>query len=192
MAVQSDPIRERREQYARYCHHIDSEPAANTHFHHVVKPIFTMPRIARTKLSPGFLFRDEDLVRDGDDSVSLVIAHSPRLGILHRGRDLQLDAGDATIMRADAPGRCGSRESFVVSEIMIPSAEREGRGGRPGRTRFGDTPKGVRARARMGARRTVISEVRIARHRAQIDGATRAKGSTGQRAPRSKRAQFGR
>lgn len=132
MAMQRDPIRDWREQYARYCHHIDFEPAANTHFHHVVRPIFAMPRIVRTKLSPGFLFRDEDLVRDGDDGVSLVIAHSPRLSILHRERDLQLDAGDATIMQADAPGRCGSRESFVVSEIMIPSAEWEVRGGRPG------------------------------------------------------------
>jgi AraC-like DNA-binding protein len=80
---------------------------------------------------PGFIFRDEDLIRDGDDGVSLVIAPSRKLNILHRGREVQLAPGEATIMQADAPGRCGSGEGIVVSEIMISPAEWVARGARP-------------------------------------------------------------
>jgi AraC-like DNA-binding protein len=111
---------------------MDFEPLPDTSFHHAVKPIFDEPRAVRTTLSPGFIFRDEDLVRDCDDSVSLVIACSRKLNILHRGREVQLARGEATIMQADAPGRCGSREGFVVSEIMISPAEWVARGAHPG------------------------------------------------------------
>lgn len=128
IAVRRDLVREWREQYARCCHHLDFEPLPDTSFHHAVRPIFDQPRIVRTTLSPGFIFRDEDLVRDGDDSVSLLIASSRKLNIMHRGREVQLAAGEATIMQADAPGRCGSREGFVVSEIVIPRAEWAARG----------------------------------------------------------------
>jgi AraC-like DNA-binding protein len=132
MAVQRDPVREWREQYARCCHHLDFEPLPDTPFHHSVKPIFNQPNIVRTTLSPGFIFRDKDLVRDGEDGVSLLIAQSRKLNILHRGREVQLAPGEATIMQADEPGRCGSREGFVVSEILISPAEWVARGARPG------------------------------------------------------------
>lgn len=130
--MRPDPVREWREQYARCCHHLDFEPLPETSFHHTVKPIFDEPRIVRTTLSPGFIFRDEDLVRDCDDSVSLLIASSPKLHISHRGREVQLAPGDATVMQADAPGRCGSREGIVVSEIMISPAEWVARDAHPG------------------------------------------------------------
>ena len=64
--MQADPIREWREQYARRCLRVDFEPLADTPFHASVKPIFPELRIVRAALSPGFLFRDDDLLRDGD------------------------------------------------------------------------------------------------------------------------------
>ncbi len=131
IAVARDPVREWREQYARCCHHLDFEPSPDKHFHYAVKPIFDEPRIVRTTLSPGFIFRDQELVKDCDDSVSLLIASSRKLNILHRGREVQLSPGEATIMQADAPGRCGSHNGFVVSEIMISPAEWVARGAHP-------------------------------------------------------------
>ena len=65
-------------------------------------------------LSPGFLFRDDDLVRDGDSGVGLVIAQSVKLDIMHRGREVQLGPGEAIGMQADAPGRCGSRKDPIA------------------------------------------------------------------------------
>ena len=132
MAVRHDPVRQWREQYARYCHHLDFEPLADVPFHHWVQPIFDAPRVIRTRLSPGFIFRDSDLVRDGDDSVSLTIAQSATLDIVHRGRELRLARGEATMLQADAPGQCGSREGFAVCEIMVSSAEWARRAGCPG------------------------------------------------------------
>jgi hypothetical protein len=131
IAVERDPVRDWREQYGRCCHHLDFEPLPDKPFHYAVKPIFDEPRIVRTTLSPGFIFRDQELVRDCDDSVSLVISSSRKLNILHRGREVQLAPGEATIMQADAPGRCGSHEGFVVSEIMISPAEWVARGAHP-------------------------------------------------------------
>jgi AraC-like DNA-binding protein len=129
MGMQRDPVREWREQYTRCC---DFEPIADEPFQHSLKPIFDQPRVVRAALSPGFLFRDDDLVRDGDNGVSLVIAQSVKLDIMHRGREVQLGPGEAIAMQADAPGRCGSRKDFVIYELMVLRAEWEIRGSRPG------------------------------------------------------------
>ena len=67
MARQCDPILEWREQHARRRLKVDFEPLAGAIFHASVKPIFPELRIVRAALSPGFLFRDDDLIRDGDD-----------------------------------------------------------------------------------------------------------------------------
>jgi AraC-like DNA-binding protein len=99
-----------------------------------LNPIFDGPVMVRATLSPGFLFRDEDLVRDGDDSLSLLISQSRELDVTHRGREVRLGPGDATIMRASAPGSVGSRESFGFVEVIIPPADWQTRGADSGDT----------------------------------------------------------
>ena len=79
MARQSNPILEWREQYARRRLKVDFEPLAGAIFHASVKPILPELRIVRAALSPGFLFRDDDLIRDGDDSIGFVVAQSGQL-----------------------------------------------------------------------------------------------------------------
>jgi hypothetical protein len=74
-----DPIREWREQYARRYLRVDFESLAGTPFHASVKPTFPELRIIRARISPGFLFRDEDLLRDGDGSVGFIVAQSGEL-----------------------------------------------------------------------------------------------------------------
>ena len=129
--MQRDPVREWREQYARCCLAVDFEPSAGTTFGASVKPIFPELCTARAALSAGFLFRDDDLLRDGNNSLEVIVAQSPELNITHQGREIRLASGDATIMQASATGRVGSRESFGFVELVIPSAEREARGARP-------------------------------------------------------------
>jgi AraC-like DNA-binding protein len=132
MAAQRDPIRVWREEYARHCLHLDFEPSADGPFHASVKPIFEDLRVVRTTLSPGFVFRDEDLVKDGDDNFGFLISQSRELDTTHQGREVRLGPGDATMMQASAPGSAGSRESFGFFEVMIPPAEWDARGARPG------------------------------------------------------------
>jgi len=129
MAMQSDPVREWRERYTPCC---DFQPLADAPFQPSLKPVFDQPRVVRGALSPGFLFRDSDLVRDADSGVSLVIAQSAKLHIMHQGLEVQIGPGEAILMQADAPGRCGSRKDFVIYELMVLRAEWEIRGSPPG------------------------------------------------------------
>ena len=131
MITQSDPIREWREQYARRYLHVDFEPLPGTTFHASVKPILPELRIVRAALSPGFLFRDDDLIRDGDDRIGFVVAQSGQLTARHLGREVRLAPGDATLMLMGATGGVGWRESSVLFDMLIPPAEWEARGVRP-------------------------------------------------------------
>ena len=131
MAMQSDPVREWRDQYARRYLRVDFEPLPGTSFHASVKPIFPELRIVRAALSPGFLFRDHDLIRDGDDRVGFVVAQSGQLTARHLGREIRLAPGDATLMLMGATGGVGWRESSVLFDMLIPPAEWEARGVRP-------------------------------------------------------------
>jgi hypothetical protein len=121
-----------REQYARCCLRVEFEPLPGATFSASLKPIFPELRMARAALSAGYLFRDDDLLRDGNDSLEVIVAQSPDLNITHHGREIRLAPGDATIMQASAPGRVGSPESFGFLEVVISSAEWEARGPRPG------------------------------------------------------------
>jgi hypothetical protein len=54
-----------------------------------VKPIFPELHTARASLSAGYLFGDDDLLRDGNDSLGVVIvAQSPELNITHKGCEI--------------------------------------------------------------------------------------------------------
>ena len=118
-----DPIREWRDQYARHCLRVDFEPLPGTTFYASVKPIFPELGIVRTESSPGFVFRDQDLVRDGNDSFEIIFAQSPQLNITHQGHEIRLAPGDATIMQASATGRVGSTKRFGFLEVLVSSAE---------------------------------------------------------------------
>ena len=127
-----DPIREWRDQYARYCLRVDFEPLPGTTFDASVKPILPELGIVRTKSSPGFVFRDEDLLRDGNDSFEVIFAQSRALNITHRRCEIRLNPGDATIMQASAIGRVGSPQRFSFLEMLVSSAEWETHGCRAG------------------------------------------------------------
>jgi AraC-like DNA-binding protein len=131
MAVQRDPVREWREHYARYCLHLDFAPLEDASFRALVTPIFKELPIVRTELSPGVVFRDKDLVRDGDNNLGFLISQSRDLDNTHQGHEVRLGLGDATMMQANEPGRVGSSESFGFFEVMIPPAEWDARGARP-------------------------------------------------------------
>jgi AraC-like DNA-binding protein len=131
MAQQYDPILEWRDQYARRCLKVDFEPLAGANFHASVKSIFPELRIVRAALSPGFLFRDDDLIRDGDDSIGFVVAQSGQLTARHLGREVRLAPGDATTMLMSVTGGIGWRESSILFDMLISPAEWEARGARP-------------------------------------------------------------
>jgi AraC-like DNA-binding protein len=132
VAAQYDSIREWREQYARHCLELDFEPLNRASFHASISPIFEKPPIVRTVLSPGFAFRDADLVQDGDTNLRFLISQSQDIEITYQGCDVRLGLGDAAIMQASEPSRVGSRKSFGFLEVVVPPAEWDARGTCPG------------------------------------------------------------
>jgi len=86
MAVQRDPIHEWRERLARLVLNVDFKPLSDAPFHAAIEPI--LEGITRTAHSPGVTFRDDALVRDGNDAYSLLISQSRNLEVTHRRCDL--------------------------------------------------------------------------------------------------------
>jgi len=131
MAAQSDQIREWREQYARRWLSIDFEPLTDAPFRALVEPVFEDPRIVRLGLSPGYSFRDDDLVRDGNEAFSLMFSLSRSLDITHHRHELRLGRGDATLLHVCETGAVGSRQDFGCMTVLIPQSEFETRVARP-------------------------------------------------------------
>ena len=121
MAAQHDPIRKWRDEYARRVLNLDFKPLSDAPFRAAVEPIFE--RIVRTTHSPGVTFRDEALVKDGDDSYSLLLSQSTNIDVAHRGRDLRLRHGDATLLHLCEIGSVGSYDNLEFIAVIVPGPE---------------------------------------------------------------------
>ncbi|MDE5454125.1 helix-turn-helix domain-containing protein [Bradyrhizobium sp. CSA112] len=109
---------------------IDFEPLPGAPFHVSVRPVLEEPRMVRVSLSPGLSFRDEDMVKDGEDAFGLMFTLGKNVEITHCGRELRLGRGDATILHVCKTGTVGSREEFGFLSTLIPASELEARGAR--------------------------------------------------------------
>jgi AraC-like DNA-binding protein len=108
------------------------KPETDAPFYASVQSICNLPRIVRSTLSPGLLFRDRKMIGDGDDNVSLVVSLGRALSINHRNREACLARNEAIIMQADAPGTAGTRQQFAILEVSVAQREWESRDTRPG------------------------------------------------------------
>ena len=116
-----------REEYARQMIRLDFEPIPDTKFFASMHPIVEGMRMVGSTFSPGFTLRDDDLVKDGDDSCAIVISRSNRIDVIKK-QEFQLRQGDAAMLRVDETGRLGSTESFQYVALMIPTDELKHRG----------------------------------------------------------------
>ena len=125
-------LREWQERYSCGGTQLGFRPGTDTPFHSSVLSICNSPRIVHSTLSPGLLFRDRNMIGDGDDNVSLVVSLGRSLSITHRKREALLARNEATIFQADAPGTAGTRQRFAVLEVSTAQREWELRNTRPG------------------------------------------------------------
>lgn len=126
-----DPVHEWQERYSRSGTRLGFKPETDAPFYSSVQSIWNSPRIARSVLSPGLLFRDRKMIRDGDDNVSLVVSLGCALSISHRKSEACLARNEAILLQADAPGSAGTRQQFAVLEVSIAQREFEARNTRP-------------------------------------------------------------
>ena len=119
MGTQPDLIRQWQEHY-RHIVRINFEPLATAPFHVSFQRIFQGLRAVRASFSPGTTFRDREMVRDGDDAFMFLISCSSDLDVRHRGHDLRLGMGDATLLHVCSPARVGSSNRFAGIALLIP------------------------------------------------------------------------
>ena len=127
-----DPLREWQERYSRSGTRLGFKPETDERFFSSVQSIGDSPRIVRSTLSPGLLFRDRKMMGDRDDNVSLVVSLGRSLSITHRKREACLARNEAILFQADAPGSAGTRQRFAVLEVSTAQREWESRNARPG------------------------------------------------------------
>jgi AraC-like DNA-binding protein len=127
-----DPLGEWHERYSRNGTRLGFKPETDAPFYSSIQSICDLPRIVRSTLSPGLLFRDKKMIQDGDDNVSLVVCLGRSLTINHRKREACLARNEAILFQADAPGSAGTRQQFAVLEISTAQREWELRNKRPG------------------------------------------------------------
>jgi AraC-like DNA-binding protein len=128
-----DPLREWHERYARSGGtRVGFKPDTGAPFYSSLESMCISPRIVRSTLSAGLLFRDRRMIGDGDDNISLVVSLGRSLSVNHRKREACLARNEATIMQADAPGSVGARQQLAVLEVSVARREWESRNARPG------------------------------------------------------------
>lgn len=174
--MRRDPVREWQERYASYGTELAFRPETNASFFSSVQPICSSPRMVRTTLSPGLVFRDRSMVRDGNDNINLAVSFEHDLNLGQHGREICLRRNEATIMQADTPGTASTRRQFEVLEVSVPQREWCLRGSAPGDAlmkvinRNSESLKLLVGYARLLAKAQPIStEVHDAVHRHLID-----------------------
>ncbi len=123
MAAQGNAIREWREQQGRRWFNVDFEPWSDAPFRFSLKPVFPELRAARVAFSPGFTFRDAELVAEGEDAFVVFVSQSRAIDLTLPGRELRLGYGDATLLPTDTTGRVGSRLGMERIAVVIPRPE---------------------------------------------------------------------
>jgi len=132
LGMPRDPFREWRESYARYGTDLAFKPDKGSRFWSAVQPVCASPRVVRTRLSPGLVFRDRRMVNDGNDNINLAVSFESDLNLHQAGRDVCLGRHEATIMLADEPGTAATRREFNVLEISMSRTDWRARGANPG------------------------------------------------------------
>lgn len=127
-----DPLRQWQERYSRTGTRLGFKPETDAPFYSSVRSMCDSPRIVLSTLPSGLLFRDKNMIVDGDDNVSLVVSLCRALTINHRKREVCLARNEAILFQADAPGSAGTRQQFAVLEVSTAQREWELRNARPG------------------------------------------------------------
>lgn len=117
-----------REEIGRSVLNLDFRCAGDQPFHYTIKPILLCDdlKVALNSHSPGVTFRDQSLLKDGNDWLGMACAVRGRFAFSER-RHGTIDVGDATMMRTDIPAELGSNEACTFLSIVFdPSSLSKG------------------------------------------------------------------
>lgn len=102
---------------------LDFDPVSPEDFWAKVEPMAGPVRTATLRQSAGHTFRDQELVRDGDDDFALAVSRGSRIRVDHRGQEIVLGPGDAAFLRSSSTGGLASAKPFSHCLVVFPAAE---------------------------------------------------------------------
>ena len=117
-----------REEICRGLLGLDFKPLADVPFSATIQPIFANNdiKVVRWNDSPGVTFRDEQLVKDGDDSFALVYPERGSITLDHLGHTRRLSGGEGAFLHTIRPGTMGSSGKSQYIAMLVPRATRSG------------------------------------------------------------------
>jgi AraC-like DNA-binding protein len=103
---------------------LDFQQIGEGPFQSSVKAILATPDVCavRWSHSPGQTFRDTGLVRDGDESVSLIYPVNCSITVTHLDREQRLTPGHSIVVRHDKIGRIGAHHNCRYVALVIPQS----------------------------------------------------------------------
>ena len=103
---------------------VDFKQVDDGPFHSRINSIVTTPdmRAMRYRHSPGRTFRDRRMIRDGDDSLTLVYPTSGSVIVSQFDRERRLTPGLSALMRHDLIGCIGARENCGFVVLVMPAS----------------------------------------------------------------------
>lgn len=123
MVARRDPIQTWRDRIGRSLLNLDFKVISDAPFHTTFKPLNVGLRAAQQTFSPGFTFRDNELVKDGDDAISLIICQSKQMDVVQGEHKVRLRRGEALLLPHDAPGMLGAESDHKFIAVSIPRAD---------------------------------------------------------------------
>jgi AraC-like DNA-binding protein len=109
-----------REEVGRHLLRLDFEPSHDESFRAIVEPLLMRGalRVTRCTLGRGRVSRGAHLAKCGEPSHTLLIANR-RLSITHRGQDVTLQQGDATVLKDFEPGEVAGGQGVHFAALTL-------------------------------------------------------------------------
>jgi AraC-like DNA-binding protein len=109
---------------------LDFQKIDDSPFQSSIRSVVRSPDLhaVRWTHSPGLTFRDHRLVKDGDESMSLIYPVNCTITVTHLDREQRLTPGHSMLLRHDAVGSIGAHQAcrFVALVIAPTTLEKGG------------------------------------------------------------------
>jgi AraC-like DNA-binding protein len=117
-----DRIDDLRELVSQRLINLDFQKIDDSPFHSSIRSIVTSSELhaVHWKHSPGLTFRDNRLVKDGDESMSLIYPVNCTITVTHLGHEQRLTPGHSVLLRHDAVGNIGTHRTCQFVALVIP------------------------------------------------------------------------
>jgi AraC-like DNA-binding protein len=127
MRIKTNSIVKWQHEICRHVLALDFKPASDSQFCGSLSAILNANGVSVTQIghTPGQTYRDQVMAKDGTDTVALLVAAGGAMHVSHRGREVQLGAGQATVLRNWEPGQVALSREGHYNAVIIPNSALE-------------------------------------------------------------------